>query len=51
MSRQEESWNNAPTESIFRILKKELIHHKQYETRVVARKSLIKYIEAFYNTI
>jgi len=32
-------------------LKTELVYHEKYETRDQARKSIIKYIEIFYNRI
>lgn len=51
MSRKGDCWDNAPMESFFGTLKKELVHHERYETRVQVRKSLFEYIEAFYNTI
>ena len=51
MSRKGDCWDNAPMESFFGTLKKELVHHEEYESRVAARRSLFEYIEAFYNTI
>lgn len=51
MSRKGNCWDNAPMESFFGTLKKELVHHERYETREEARRSLFEYIEAFYNTI
>lgn len=50
MSRKGNCWDNAPMESFFATLKKELIHHERYESKVSARQSLFEYIEAFYNT-
>ena len=32
-------------------MKKELVHHKNYQTRSQARQSLFEYIEVFYNRI
>ncbi len=49
MSRQGNCWDNAPTESFFATLKKELVHHERYATREAARRSLFEYIEVFYN--
>jgi putative transposase len=49
MSRKANCWDNAPTESLFATLKKELVHHEHYATRDVARRSLFEYIEVFYN--
>lgn len=51
MSRQENCWDNAPMESFFATLKKELVHHEQYQTRSEARHSLFEYIEVFYNRV
>lgn len=49
MSRQANCWDNAPAESFFATLKKELVHHETYATREAARVSLFDYIEVFYN--
>jgi putative transposase len=49
MSRRANCWDNAPMESFFASLKKELTHHEDYQTREEARASLFEYIEAFYN--
>ena len=49
MSRKGNCWDNAPAESFFATLKKELVHHEVYETREAARASLFDYIEVFYN--
>jgi putative transposase len=49
MSRKGNCWDNAPMESFFATLKKELVHHEHYETREQARQSLFEYIEVFYN--
>ena len=49
MSRQGNCWDNAPMESFFATLKKELVHHETYATREAARVSLFDYIEVFYN--
>ena len=51
MSRRGDCWDNAPMESFFASLKKELVHHEKYKTRKEARRSLFEYIEAFYNTV
>jgi putative transposase len=42
-------WDNAPMESFFASLKKELVHHEDYQTRAQARASIFEYIEMFYN--
>jgi putative transposase len=49
MSGVGQCWDNAPAESFFASLKKELTHHEDYQTRDEARASLFEYIEAFYN--
>lgn len=49
MSRQGNCWDNAPMESFFGTLKKELVHHSRYVSRQEARRSLFEYIEMFYN--
>jgi transposase InsO family protein len=51
MSRKGNCWDNAPMESFFATLKKELVHHEEYETRAEARHSLFEYIEVFYNRV
>lgn len=51
MSRKGNCWDNAPMESFFATLKKELIHHERYETRQAVRRSLFEYIEVFYNRV
>ena len=49
MSRKGNCWDNAPMESFFATLKKELVHHERYQTRDEACQSLFEYIEVFYN--
>ena len=49
MSRKGNCWDNAPMESFFATLKKELVHHETYATREAARVSLFDDIEVFYN--
>ena len=51
MSRRGDCWDNAPLESFFASLKKELVHHENYATREQARASIFEYIEAFYNRV
>ena len=51
MSRRGNCWDNAPMESFFASLKKELVHHEKYATREEARSSLFEYIEAFDNRV
>jgi transposase InsO family protein len=49
MSRKGNCWDNAPMESFFGTLKKELVHHKKYKTREEAKRDIFEYIEVFYN--
>jgi transposase InsO family protein len=49
MSRKGNCWDNAPVESFFSTLKRELVFHQRYHTRDEARQSIFEYIERFYN--
>ena len=49
MSRKADCWDNAPMESFFAALKKELVHDADFATRAVARTAIVEYIEVFYN--
>jgi transposase InsO family protein len=51
MSRKGNCWDNAPVESFFATLKKELVHRQNYATHEKARQSLFEYIEVFYNRV
>lgn len=51
MSRRGNCWDNAPMESFFASLKKELVHGEDDATRDQARASIFEYIEAFYNRV
>jgi transposase InsO family protein len=51
MSRVAQCWDNAPVESFFATLKRELVHSEQYTTREQARASIFEYVEAFYNRV
>jgi transposase InsO family protein len=51
MSRRGDCWDNAPMESFFASLKKELVHGEDYATRDQAKASIFEYIEAFYNRV
>jgi putative transposase len=51
MSRRGNCWDNAPMESFFASLKKELVHDQDYATRAEAKASIFEYIEAFYNRV
>jgi putative transposase len=44
-------WDNAPVESFFASLKRELVHHERYTTREQAKASIFEYVEAFYNRV
>jgi putative transposase len=50
MSRRADCWDNAPMESFFASLKKELVHDADFATRAEARAALVEYIEVFYNS-
>jgi transposase InsO family protein len=49
MSRRGDCWDNAPMESFFASLKKELVHDADFATRAEARAALVEYLEVFYN--
>lgn len=49
MSRKADCWDNAPMESFFASLKKELVHDADFATQAEARAALVEYIEVFYN--
>ena len=49
MSGKADCWDNAPMESFFASLKKELIHGADFATRAEARAAIFEYIEVFYN--
>jgi putative transposase len=51
MSRRANCWDNAPMESFFASLKKELVHDEDYATREEARSSIFDSIEVFYNRV
>jgi putative transposase len=51
MSRRAQCWDNAPVESFFASMKRELVHHERYTTRAQAEASIFEYIEAFYNRV
>ncbi len=50
MSRRADCWDNAPMESFFASLKKELVHGADFATRAEARAAVVEYIEVFYNS-
>lgn len=49
MSRVGNCYDNAPMESFWGTLKKELVYQETYPTIDAAKKSLFEYIEVFYN--
>lgn len=49
MSRKGNCYDNACIESFYSIIKKELIHHENYDTRTDASTSILEYIVSFYN--
>jgi transposase InsO family protein len=51
MSRVAQCWDNAPVESFFASLKRELVHHERYTTREQAKASIFEYVEAFSNRV
>ena len=51
MCRKGDVLDNAPMESFFATLKKELIHRRHYQTRREAKTSIFEYIEGYYNPV
>ncbi len=51
MSRAARCWENAPVESFFASLKRELFHDENYATRGEARASISGSIAGFYNRV
>jgi transposase InsO family protein len=51
MSRRGDCWDNAPMESFFASLKKELVHGADFATRAEARAELFESTEVFYNRV
>ena len=49
MSRKGNCWDNAPTESFFASLKKEMVYRTSFATREQARRAIFKWIEVWYN--
>lgn len=50
MSRTGNCWDNAPMESFFATLKKELVYQEVFPTHREAELRIFHYIEGFYNT-
>jgi transposase InsO family protein len=49
MSRKGNCWDNAPTESFFATLKKELVYRRRFATRAEARSAIFAWIAGWYN--
>ncbi len=49
MSSKGNCYDNAPTESFFSTLKRELVYRQSFKTRDEAKQNLFEYIEIFYN--
>lgn len=49
MSRKGNCWDNAVAESFFATLKTELIHGRDWNSRIELRAAVFEYIEIFYN--
>ena len=49
MSRPGNPWDNAPAESLFKTLKRELVNGKGCKTREEAKQDVFKCIELYYN--
>lgn len=48
MSRKGNCWDNAVAESFFKALKSELIYHKHFLNKAIAKLEIVRYIEIFY---
>jgi transposase InsO family protein len=51
MCRKGDVLDNAPMESFFATLKKELVHRCHYQTRREAKTNIFEYIEGYYNPV
>ncbi len=49
MSRKGNCWDEAPTESFFASLKRELVHRTHFPTPEAARSAVFRWIEVWYN--
>ncbi len=49
MSRKGNCWDNAPTESFFATLKRELVHRVRFTSRFEARSAIFAWIAIWYN--
>lgn len=50
-SRKGNCWDNAPMESFFASLKKELVYRESFATRAAAERAIFDYVEVFYNRV
>ena len=50
-SRRGNCWDNAPMESFFASLKKELVYRESFATRAAAERAIFEYVEVFYNRV
>jgi len=51
MSRRGNCYDNAPTESFWGTLKREMVNHRRFKTRLEAQAAIQEWIEIFYNRI
>ena len=49
MSRKGNCWDNAPMESFFASLKRELVHRVRFHSRAEAKSAVFRWIEVWYN--
>ncbi len=49
MSRRGNCYDNAPTESYFATLKRELVYRRNYSSHTEAKQDIFEYIEVWYN--
>ena len=49
MSRKGNCWDNAVAENFFKILKSEMVYHKQFDNHKQARLAIFEFIEVWYN--
>ena len=49
MSRKGDCWDNAPAESFFATLKRELMQGRNFRTRAEAKSAIFEFIESWYN--
>ena len=49
MSRKGNYWDNAVAENYFKILKSELVNHRQFHSRIQAKTEIFEFIEVWYN--